>query len=50
MFNIWLEIHRAVSIFWAMQKWQIIGFGKNLLVDIIKAFLGTKRQIKLITA
>ena len=39
---------KTVSMIWAMYKWQImliycmsyIGFGKNLLVDVTKAFIG----------
>ena len=50
-------MQRTVSMFWGMYKWQItliycmsyIGFGKKLLADITKAFLGPPEHIKLST-
>ena len=58
MFNIWLEMHITVSMFWVIYKLQImliyyisyIGFGKNLLIDITKSFLGPPQNTKLSTA
>ena len=50
-------MHRTESMFLAMYKWEFvliycipyIGFRKNLLVDITKAFLGLPQHAKLST-
>ena len=51
-------MHRTLSMFWAMYKWQLMliycifymGFEKNLLVDITIALLGLPQHIKLSNA